>query len=65
MDRTRTNPTNGAIFAVNMLAATSGGDCYTLDEIREDLEWAGFRDVNLMRDGFDMDQLVRAEKPAQ
>jgi hypothetical protein len=26
------------MFAVNMLVATDGGDTYTLEEVREDLE---------------------------
>jgi SAM-dependent methyltransferase len=62
MDATRTVPPDGAIFAVNMLTATSGGDTYPFDEIKEDLESAGFRDVRLIRDGGQMDQLVAAVK---
>jgi hypothetical protein len=53
---------DGAIFAVNMLAATSQGDTYTLQEIREDLELAGFKDVRMIREGDHMDQLVAATK---
>ncbi len=62
MDPTRTFPVAGAIFAVNMLAATGGGDTYTFDEVREDVESAGFKNVRMIRDGQDMDQLVAAEK---
>ncbi|MEW6113423.1 MAG: hypothetical protein AB1664_14925, partial [Thermodesulfobacteriota bacterium] len=62
MDESRTLPPEGAIFAVNMLAATTGGDTYTLSEVKEDLERAGFRDVRLIRDGERMDQIVSGVK---
>jgi hypothetical protein len=62
MDLTRTYPADGAVFAVNMLAATTGGDCFTFQEIREDLEQAGFRGVRKIREGQHMDQLVEAVK---
>lgn len=64
MDPTRTDPPDGAIFAVNMLVATDGGGTYTFDEIREDLESVGFKDVHLARQGRGMDKLVAARKPA-
>ena len=62
MDETRTKPEEGAIFAVNMLAATRGGDTYTLGEVKDDLEGAGFSNVKLIRDGVEMDQLVSGTK---
>jgi predicted nicotinamide N-methyase len=62
MDQTRTFPPNGAIFAVNMLAATSDGNSYTFEEIREDMQIAGFSNISMIRDGQNMDQLVIAEK---
>ncbi|MBI4961741.1 MAG: methyltransferase domain-containing protein [Desulfomonile tiedjei] len=62
MDMTRTHPAEGAIFAVNMLAATTGGDCFTFQEIREDLEQAGFRGVRMTREGQHMDQLIEGVK---
>jgi hypothetical protein len=62
MDDARTFPPDGAIFAVNMLAATRGGDSYTFAEVKEDLETAGFQDVRIMREGTRMDQLVAATK---
>jgi ubiquinone/menaquinone biosynthesis C-methylase UbiE len=58
MDDSRTRPEGGAIFAVNMLVATSGGNTYTFKEIYEDLKIAGFVDVRLVREGLRMDQLV-------
>ncbi len=62
LDESRTHPTDGAIFAVNMLTATLQGNSYTFGETREDLEAAGFSDVRLIRDGMKMDQLVSAVK---
>lgn len=62
MDDARTNPPDGAIFAVNMLAATSQGDTYTFHEVREDLEKAGFKEVGMIREGEHMDQLVAGTK---
>jgi predicted O-methyltransferase YrrM len=62
MDSTRTKPVEGAVFAVNMLVATSGGNSYTFDEIKEDLESAGFIETKIIREGEKMDQLVSAEK---
>ena len=62
MDQTRTFPPDGAIFAVNMLAATSDGNSYTFEEIREDMQIAGFSNISMIREGQNMDQLVIAEK---
>jgi hypothetical protein len=50
------------MFALIMLAMTSGGNTYTFDEIREDLESARFKDVRMIREGQNMDQLVAAQK---
>ncbi len=62
MDPSRTKPVDGAVFAVNMLVATPGGNTYTIEEITLDLHSAGFTDVRLIRDGTHMDQLVIASK---
>jgi precorrin-6B methylase 2 len=59
----RSNPKDGAIFAVNMLLATPGGGTYTFDEIREALIQAGFVRVQLLQTGERMDGLVEAFKP--
>ncbi len=59
----RTRPVSGALFALNMLACTNGGNCYTLSEIAETLAQAGFARVSLLRDGDRMDALVEAFKP--
>jgi SAM-dependent methyltransferase len=63
MDESRTSPPAGAIFALNMLVNTDGGDTYTLAEVRKGLERAGFVDVRLVRTGERMDCLVEARKP--
>ena len=63
MDAGRTQPTGGALFAVNMLVATAGGGTYTFDEVRADLEAAGFAGVELARRRETMDSVVAAVKP--
>lgn len=63
MSPDRIQPVGGAIFAVNMLAATEGGNCYTLSEIRATLHKAGFERVALVQDGERMDGMVEAFKP--
>jgi predicted O-methyltransferase YrrM len=63
MDKSRINPPDGAMFAVNMLTATSSGDTYTFEEVSEDLKSAGFTYVEMIRQGGGhMDQLVIATK---
>ncbi len=60
MDPSRTRPTAGALFAVNMLVSTRGGTTYTFQELKEDLESAGFQHVRWTRVGEKMDSLVEA-----
>lgn len=62
MDASRTQPPAGALFAVNMLTGTEGGGTFTLDEYREDLQSAGFSDVELLHQDEGMNSLVRARK---
>ena len=64
MEEDRVHPTAGAIFAINMLSVTEGGDTYTFAEIKEGLTKAGFTDIRLIRQGEKMDGLVEAKKPA-
>ncbi len=59
----RTQPRTGAIFAVNMLVGTEGGNSYTFEEIREGLGGAGFVRINLLQEDTRMDGLVEAFKP--
>ncbi|MGM0417704.1 MAG: methyltransferase [Thermodesulfobacteriota bacterium] len=65
MDKTRTNPPDGAVFALNMLVATNGGDTYTFDEVRDLLETAGFSDVLLVNKGENMDSIVTCKKQSE
>lgn len=58
----RTEPRLGATFAINMLVSTEGGDCYTLEEISEDLVCAGFGSVRFIKQGSKMDGLVDARR---
>jgi hypothetical protein len=49
MSPDRTQPLEGALFAVNMLAGTEGGRTYTFDEIKAGLTAAGFTRINLIQ----------------
>ena len=60
MEPSRTAPVAGALFAVNMLSATEEGNSYCLTEIQEDLQSAGFTDVQLVRHDEGMHSIVRA-----
>ncbi len=62
LNSTRISPPDGAMFAVNMLAATTAGTAYTFAEVRDDLEHAGFKEVRMIRDGDHMNQLVSTAK---
>ena len=63
MNPDRTRPRDGAIFAVNMLAATAGGNTYTYEEIQSDLAQAGFVQIRLLQKGERMDGLAEGFKP--
>ncbi len=63
MDESRTSPPAGATFAINMLVHTEGGDTYTFREISRAMEEAGYTDVNMVREGPQMDCLVQGKKP--
>jgi SAM-dependent methyltransferase len=62
MDETRTKPTGGAFFAVNMLAATPGGGTFTFAELAEDLAAAGFESAEQLREDEWMHAVVAARK---
>jgi predicted O-methyltransferase YrrM len=62
VDPSRTAPVMGALFAVNMLVGTPGGGTYTFEELRADLEQAGFADVTLLRRGDAMDSVIAAAR---
>ena len=60
----RTQPRDGALFAVNMLVGTTGGNCYTFDEIRKSLDAAGSERINMIQFGETMNALVEAFRPS-
>lgn len=62
MQSNRTEPFDGAMFAINMLTATENGMCYTYDEIRQDLEAAGFSSVRYAVPADTMGAVVTAVK---
>jgi predicted O-methyltransferase YrrM len=62
MDESRTTPPDGALFALNMLVNTPGGDTYTFAEITDTLRRAGFANPRLLRSGGHMDCVVEARK---
>jgi hypothetical protein len=62
MDASRTQPPDGALFAVNMLVNTEGGGTFTLDEFQEDLESVGFTDIELLYRDDHMNSLIRTTK---
>jgi len=64
MEPDRTRPRDGAIFAVNMLVATRGGNTYTFEEIHAGLVQAGFVRIRLLQQGERMDGLVEGFKPS-
>ena len=62
MDPSRTAPPRGALFAITMLVNTPGGGTFTFDELRDDLEAAGFVDVKLLREDEFMNSVITATK---
>jgi len=63
LEADRTAPRPAAIFAVNMLTGTGGGNCYTFEEIRECLSRAKFERISQLEPDTRMDGLVEAFKP--
>ncbi|MGW8193465.1 MAG: methyltransferase [Desulforhopalus sp.] len=49
MSPDRTQPLDGALFAVNMLVGTSGGSTYTFEEIAGGLSSAGFSSIRQLQ----------------
>ena len=62
MDELRTTPVAGALFAINMLVATEGGGTFTFNELREDLEDAGFTGVKVLHRDEGMNSVIQAVK---
>ncbi len=63
LDEDRQRPAGGAVFAVNMLVSTEGGDCYTVPEAVSWLEHANLR-LDDMRDIASRSRLLIAVKPS-
>ena len=64
MSADRTSPKAGAFFGINMLVGTKSGMVYTFDEVKEDLEAAGFANVTLAVPAETMAAVVVGQKPA-
>jgi hypothetical protein len=62
MSKDQTKPVEGALFAMNMLVTTPGGNTYSFNDFKEDLEAAGFASIRLLHQA-EMDSLVTAQKP--
>jgi len=62
MSPDHTQPTEGALFAVNMLAGTKGGSTYTFEEIEAGLAAAGFVGIRQIQSKA-MFSLVEGYKP--
>jgi SAM-dependent methyltransferase len=60
MSEERIEPADGALFALNMLVCTDGGDTYTFEETKDALLQAGFKRAEMVRYGDAMDCLVEA-----
>jgi len=58
-----TKPVDGALFAINMLVNTPSGTTFTLDELAEDLQSAGFEQAALAVESEGMHSVVVAGKP--
>ena len=62
LDDDRLDPPGGAVFAVNMLVSTEGGDCYTVSEVDAWLQDHGLRFESLT-DVATKSRLLVARKP--
>jgi len=62
MAESRTAPIMGALFAINMLVATTGGGTFTFAELQADLQAAGFVGAKVVRPDAEMNAVVVAQK---
>jgi hypothetical protein len=58
MNNDRTQPTSGAVFAINMLVGTEAGDCFTESEVREMLISAGFSNISRIEFESGLSQMI-------
>jgi SAM-dependent methyltransferase len=62
MNNDRTQPTSGAIFAINMLVGTEAGDCFTEAEVSKMLSSAGFSNINRIEFESGLSQMTAQKK---
>ena len=62
MEASRTAPISGALFAINMLVGTEGGGTFTFEELRDDLQAAGFVGAKVVRHDEGMNSVIVAKK---
>jgi SAM-dependent methyltransferase len=62
MEPSRTEPPAGALFAVNMLVGSEGGGTYTVEELRGDLDAAGFGEAEVAHREPSMNSILIARK---
>jgi len=58
MNNDRTQPTSGAVFAINMLVGTEAGDCFTEQEVTEMLSAAGFATISRIEFESGLSQMI-------
>jgi hypothetical protein len=58
MNNDRTQPTAGAVFAINMLVGTESGDCFTEQEVTEMLNAAGFKSISRIEFETGLSQMI-------
>ena len=58
MNNDRTQPLQGAIFAINMLVGTEAGDCFTEHEVTEMLIGAGFKNISRIEFESGLSQMI-------
>jgi len=58
MNEDRTQPAYGALFSINMLVGTAGGDTYTEQEIKEWLQSAGINKIERKNTSFGSDLMI-------
>jgi hypothetical protein len=58
MNNDRTQPTSGAVFAINMLVGTEAGDCFTEKEVTEMLNASGFKNISRIEFESGLSQMV-------
>jgi trans-aconitate methyltransferase len=59
----RTEPLDGALFAINMLVNTDSGGTFTFEEYAEDLTASGFQSPRLLIEHEAMNSVVEAVRP--